>query len=312
MERIRKIRLDEVLPDIRWETIAPPYLNYDYFRGSDLYPFRFDATAFDPVNAWWLIEASTLAYSEENFAREGFRRAGLQEIRFFSGPGTQCYVASNSDFVIVAFRGTEIRKRDETSDFMNIVADLRTDFDILLVDSGHGGKVHRGFKEALDEVWEKQGLLDYIRSRDDDRRSIWFTGHSLGAALATLAADRYGNVTGLYTYGSPRVGDESFKRDFHIDAYRVVNNSDIVATIPPEGFYHHVGDLKYIDSNGRLHDNPGEWARLADGILGKISRIFDSIGRFRSVFAPFIPDDIIDHVPVLYAAHIRNNILFGP
>jgi triacylglycerol lipase len=236
----------------------------------------------------------------------------LQDVRFFSGTGTQCYVADNDNFVIVAFRGTEIRKKDEKSDFLNIVADLKTDFDILLVDSGQGGKVHKGFKEALDQVWETEGLLDYIRSRDNDRRSIWFTGHSLGAALATLAANRYGNVRGVYTYGSPRVGDEVFKRDFHVNAYRVVNNSDIVATIPPEGFYQHVGELKYIDSKGRLHDNPGGCGIPADGIQGKISGLLDSLSRLRYGFVSLIPDEIIDHVPLLYAAHIWNNILFGP
>lgn len=308
MKENGKRKIVDILPELRWETMAPPYLRYNYFQGSKLHPLRYDANVFDVVNAWWLIEASTLAYSEEEFAREKFVQAGLTEVKFFSGSGTQCYVASNEDFVIVAFRGTEIRLRKGKMDFQNIVADIMTDSDILLVPSGQGGKVHEGFKKALDEVWEERGLRQYICSKDNGHRTIWFTGHSLGAALATLAADRYGNVRGLYTFGSPRVGDEPFKNDFYINTYRIVNNNDIVARVPPEGLYRHVGNLKYIDENGILHDNPSRWETLTHGILGRISHIFNSLGQIRSGFASLVPDDIVDHIPLLYATHLWNNI----
>jgi triacylglycerol lipase len=308
MKENGKRKIMDILPELRWETMAPPYLRYNYFQGSKLHPLRYDANVFDLVNAWWLIEASTLAYSEEEFAREKFVQAGLTEVKFFSGSGTQCYVTSNEDFVIVAFRGTEIRLRKGRTDFQNIVADIMTDSDILLVPSGQGGKVHEGFKKALDEVWEERGLRQYICSKDNGHRTIWFTGHSLGAALATLAADRYGNVRGLYTFGSPRVGDEPFKNDFYINTYRIVNNNDIVARVPPEGLYRHVGNLKYIDENGILHDNPSRWETLTHGILGRISHIFNSLGQIRSGFASLVPDDIVDHIPLLYATHLWNNI----
>ena len=75
----------------------------------------------------------------------------------------------------------------------------------------NSGNVHRGFKAALLEVWTD--LENYVSNLQKDNLKIWITGHSLGAALATLAADRYGNVQGLYTYGSPRVGDQDFKKD---------------------------------------------------------------------------------------------------
>jgi hypothetical protein len=110
MEESLRRKIEDILPEIRGDAIAPPYQNYSFFVGGDLYPFRHDAATFDVVNAWWLIEAATLAYSEEDFARERFVKAGLPEVAFFSGPATQCYVAGNDRFVIVAFRGTEIRK----------------------------------------------------------------------------------------------------------------------------------------------------------------------------------------------------------
>jgi triacylglycerol lipase len=298
----------EVLPEVSLESIAPPYLNYRYFEGHQAYPFHHRATRFNMVNAWWLIEAATLAYAEAEFVSKVLRPTGLTEVRPFSGTSTQCYVAHNDDLVMVAFRGTEIRKRPGRPDIRNIIADLKADCDLRLTASGQGGRVHQGFKDALDEVWETQGLLDYIRSLHSSRRSMWFTGHSLGAALATLAADRYGDVDGLYTFGSPRVGDIDFKIDFHINAYRFVNNNDIVARVPPPGLYKHVGELKYIDSKGLIHDNPSRWERLTDNIRGEIAYLFNALGQIRSGFANFLPDDIIDHVPTLYATHIWNNI----
>ena len=134
------------------------------------------------------------------------------------------------------------------------------------------------------------------------------TGHSLGAALATLAADRYGNVQGLYTYGSPRVGDRNFKEDFNVNAYRFVNNSDIVTKVPPAGTYLHVGELKYIDSEGTIHDNTNRWERWTDEIQGQFKNIFNAIGQTRKGFTEVLLEPIVDHVPTRYAIHIWNNI----
>ncbi|HMK64777.1 MAG TPA: hypothetical protein VK564_03215, partial [Thermodesulfobacteriota bacterium] len=206
MTDIQKRRISDCLPKISWETITPPYPDYNYFQDNQFQPFQYGAGDFNPVNAWWLIEASILAYSEEAFIKEKLLLAGIPEMKFFSGPSTQCYVANNDHLVFVVFRGTEINRQNGRFDFQNIIADLVADFNFQLVDSGGAGKVHKGFKKALDEVWDGGGLLDYIKSKDDGKRTLWFAGHSLGAALAALAADRYDTIHGLYTYGSPRVG----------------------------------------------------------------------------------------------------------
>ena len=301
----------KILPEITWDAIAPPFPDYPYFEGADIYPFRHQATAFDMVNAWWLIEASTLAYAEEDFVRPVFQKAGLTDVKFFTGDSTQCFVANNDHFVIVVFRGTEIRRRPGESGFHihNIIADVKTDADIILTDWDQDRKVYRGFKNALDEVWEKKGLIEYIKSKDTPNLTIWFTGHSLGAALATLAADRYdGKIQGLYTFGSPCVGNINFVKYFHISAYRFVNNNDIVTHWPPLDWYKHVGELKYIDSDGIVYDNSSRWERITDSIRGELSYIANSPGQIRHGFAHLIPDNIVDHVPILYATHIWNNI----
>jgi triacylglycerol lipase len=288
--------------------LAPPYLDYEYFKDCTQLPFRYESNIFDIVNAWWLIEAATLVYADKEFATEKFKQnAGFQEVEYFDSEATQCYVASNEKSAIVTFRGSEARLREGDSSVGYIFADWMANFNFAPEPWEQGGNVHRGFKGALDEVWDD--LEDHISNLQKHNRKIWMTGHSLGAALATLAADRFGNVQGLYTYGSPRVGDRNFKDDFNVNAYRFVNNSDIVTKVPPAAMYLHVGELKYIDSEGTIHDNTNRWERWTDEIQGQFKNIFNAIGQTRKGFTEVLLEPIVDHVPTRYAIHIWNNIV---
>lgn len=299
--------MKKLLPTITWQNAAPPYYGYEYFQGNESYPFRPAAERFDLVNAWWLSEAATLVYAEGEFVRSCFQRAALPKIKHFNGESTDCFVANNNTFIIVAFRGTESRRRPGAQDFQNVIADVKADCNIILVESPHGGRVHKGFSDALDEVWEE--LLDYIKSIHSSSRALWITGHSLGAALATLAADRYGDVQGLYTFGSPRVGDSGFKKQFSVKAYRVVNDNDIVTAVPPPGLYRHVGELWYIDSDRLIHHDSPRIEMWADGVRGEMRNIADSFEQVWQGSFNYIPSGFKDHVPLLYAVHIWNNLV---
>ena len=295
------------IPRITFKNLSPPFTDYDYFQGYQEYPFQVQATGFNLINAWWLAEVSTLVYADEDFVRARFSKAGLPQVRFFDKQSTQCYVANNDQFAIVAFRGSEIWKKQETFDLSKVIADLKADVDIRLTDWHQGGKVHRGFKEALEEVW--LDLLPYIRQLDNKGCTIWMTGHSLGAALATLCAGRYGNVQGVYTFGSPRLGNDVFKEKFDVNTYRIVNNDDIVARVPPPGAYVHVGELKFIDSDGVIRDHMIEKEypvkKQPDETYGQENTNPPK----KNSFAGFVPAAFRDHVPLLYAVHLWNNII---
>jgi hypothetical protein len=74
-------------------------------------------------------------------------------------------------------------------------------------------------------------------------KRVWFMGHSLGGALATLcfaearADPRLREKAYLVTFGAPRIGDVEFVRRFeqdHSDRYlHLVNRSDPVPEMPP-------------------------------------------------------------------------------
>jgi triacylglycerol lipase len=298
------------LYEITLKNLAPPYLDYEYFKNSAQLPFRHASNVFDMVNAWWLIEAATLVYAEKEFVTENFKKnAGLSEVKFFSGKSTQCFVAGNDQFAIVAFRGSEARLRESDADPRHVIADWMADFDFLPVPWDRGGKVHRGFKEALQEVWP--GLEEYISNLLKNNRKIWITGHSLGAALATLAADRCENIQGLYTYGSPRVGDGEFKKNFKVNGYRFVNNSDIATKVPPAGIYRHVGEIRFIDSDGVIHDNTDRQPSWADEIQGQIKDVIEALRQTGKGLTGALFEPIVNHVPTLYAIHIWNNLVSG-
>ena len=107
------------------------------------------------------------------------------------------------------------------------------------------------------------------------------TGHSLGAAMATITATRV-DAECLYTFGSPRVGGKEFIKQLNCEHHRFVNNNDIVTKVPPQimGFQH-CGEERYFNAYG-CERNPTYWQRWKDFFRGmwagwKQGKFFDSL-----------------------------------
>ncbi|KAI0471894.1 alpha/beta-hydrolase [Xylariaceae sp. FL0804] len=116
-----------------------------------------------------------------------------------------------------------------------------TDFTFLQIscDFVDSCLVHEGFATAWDEVSDDVLAALATATADNPSYAIVYTGHSLGAAVATLAA-AYGREAGyagdLYTYGSPRVGNGNlvaFITDQAGGEYRVTHLDDPVPRLPP-------------------------------------------------------------------------------
>ncbi|MEX1027077.1 MAG: lipase family protein [Candidatus Paceibacterota bacterium] len=131
-----------------------------------------------------------------------------------------------NEVLVVAFRGTDLAQ----------LADVWTDLDYDPVPTDNG-KVHRGFYDA------STALFGSVTAAIDRRepRHVWLTGHSLGGAIATLTMRRLQQsgmrVDGLVTFGQPRVGDRDFTEQMNsqlgIRMLRVINEDDVVASLPP-------------------------------------------------------------------------------
>ena len=152
--------------DLSFEGLFAPNKSYEYFKNAADHPFRPASNKFQLVNAWWLAEASMLAYVlEHGFVRTRLEQAGFTQTEFFENDCTQSFVASNDEFVIVCFRGTEVKEKK----------DLTTDMKFWQTRAAAGGRVHAGFEEALDKVWSNiSARLQDIQSQSGNKLKVWF------------------------------------------------------------------------------------------------------------------------------------------
>ena len=216
-------------------------------------------------NARLLGEAANIAYQSPETCQKWARDNGFgEDFDFFSNMGpktdTNGFVAQNANTILVAFRGTNPRER----------IDWIIDFNALK-DKGafQGVQVHEGFFDALGAVWGhtfggKQILPGRLLNRGN--RAVWITGHSLGGALAELAAARAivengVPVQGVYTFGQPRVGNDAFAKKMETPLgariFRFINNLDIVPRVPLYGMgYRHYGSEIFFNSKEQQEDLP--------------------------------------------------------
>ena len=156
---------------------------------------------------------------------ENLTLLSLKLVDTFDRNGTQAIIVANDEFSVLAFRGTEATS----------IRDIKADADAVAVACPSGGNIHSGFNDAYNEV-----ALDIQRRLDkDDLKDLplYITGHSLGGALATIAAKKIthprGGIAACYTFGSPRVGDEHWIANIKAPIYRLVNAADCVTMLPP-------------------------------------------------------------------------------
>lgn len=149
---------------------------------------------------------------------------GMKLIKTFDSNGTQAIIVENDNLIALAFRGTE-----PTS-----IKDIKSDTKATSTRCESGGKVHSGFKEAYEDV--SFDVQTYLDSMGEIRKPLFITGHSLGGALATIAAKRLeypGGIAACYTFGSPRVGNQEWVSNIKTPLYRLVNAADCVTMMPP-------------------------------------------------------------------------------
>jgi len=278
-------------PDLTFEALFGPRREYDYFTAASAHPFPADATGFGPLVATRLADAALLAYvPEREFVRDALARGGFTDVRFFLRRRTLAVAASAGDTVIVAFRGT------------NSIERFPQNLKLLLAPEGEG-RVHAGYREAVDLVWPRL-------SKHLGDRPVWFTGHSLGGGLALVAAARHTPARGVLTFGAPRVGNRDYRDAFPTPAFRFVNNADMVPDLPPGIGYHHVGRLLYFDRAGDVHEQPRRLDRAKDVAGAHVERARATIARWRKGdWSAIAYDGLIDHAPVLYATLAWNRFV---
>lgn len=297
------------------EGLSPPYTDFPYFEHADALAFRPGDRAYSPVNAWWLADSSMLVYDRPEsveamvaaspLAGQGYRLDWLG-----SRDDNRGMTLSNDESLIVVFRGTRIEVRS----FQDVaeVALLQQDdlwVDVQLMPAVHraGGRVHRGFLTAFAEVADS---LDAVVRERRPGQALWLAGHSLGGALATLAAAHVGReaVQGLYTFGAPRVGDPAFTAVLPVEShYRLVHREDWVPRLPPRLLgYAHAGVARAV-SGGPPRDPWNDFKIGANDLKAALAAMARE-KRFQTRDLPFKIGGISDHMPIYYATLLWNAV----
>jgi triacylglycerol lipase len=309
---------------------------YEFFRDSSLLQFDAQSPGYSRINAWLLSDLSFLAYTtcDTPAETEDQLRPVLERVfepasfgvKVFHGKvpvlGTkvidnkiQCIVAHDVSKGIVAFGGTLSKS----------LGNWLTDVEFQLVDE-HGPiglRVHRGFKDGVDSVWPD--LLRYLTSVPQNGQDFrwWFTGHSLGAALATVAVRRFGRAHALYTYGSPRTGNATFAKDVVRSVmgrcYRVVNHEDIVTHVPPTELddWAHAGRVMYFEDHDRTPSLLQRFIFATRHLFGRprlideaTRSLFHAAGHLKEEYVDHLPlRPCIDHAPVFYSKVLWNDFV---
>lgn len=213
-----------------------------------------------------MAKCAGYAYLDAKEAKPKYKEIGFTGHKFFENDGAQCHAIWNNDIFVFAFRGTE---PDELSD-------LLADLNAIPRGAMTHGLVHSGFRGEVDKLWEQ--LVDFQKKHEG--KTFYITGHSLGGAMATVATSRFEEFTPvehLYTFGSPRVGTRSFVKNIKTKHTRVVNNNDIVTTVPLfiMGYKHH-GELTYINFYGNIRKLT-LWQAIKDKLRGWGSSALDGV-----------------------------------
>ncbi|ROP41725.1 lipase family protein [Saccharothrix texasensis] len=262
------------------------------------------ATGYDARQAYCMAKAAELAYQDRDGVEATAAGWGFDRVRHhhstFSPPfaisDTRAYTMASPTMIVTAFRGTEpARLRDWLSDTTTPP----------WPGPANTGLVHYGFAEALRAVFPS--VLAAVEELRDDEQTVWFTGHSLGGGLAMLAAawlhfeEPALPAQGVYTFGQPRTCNhalaDAYDRALSGRTFRVVNNNDVVAQVPPEPVFRHVAALRHIDSSGKVRTSTSVVGNLLD--RGK--------GMTADPFAP-AADGVRDHLVKAYVAALEKNL----
>ena len=135
------------------------------------------------------------------------------------------FVAMLDGSVVLSFEGTET-----LTNWLDDLKFAKTDRNM----SCAGCKVHSGFYDCWKGL--DAPMVEHVRALREAHPAapVYVTGHSLGAAIAVIAAyilqyDLGVPIAGVYTYGGPRVGNRAFA-SYYLFAVRDARD---VAPHPP-------------------------------------------------------------------------------
>lgn len=236
--------------------------------------------------AYYRFEEGERPRLDAALAEAGFSKAATFQ---FPAAGAQAFGSTMPDGTsVVAFRGTQ------PGNLQDLAADARSN----LVAFQDGARVHAGFLAAFRSI--EKAVAEWIGQTGGGR--LVFTGHSLGAAMASVAGAVHRHAE-VVNFGSPLVGDGGFAALFGGQKLRrYVDCCDCITRVPPGLLgYVHAGEGLYIDRFGRVQ------AGLSDAGIGedrRLARRSYAMKHAWKVWHNVLARDLADHAPVNYVSAV--------
>ncbi|XP_052769411.1 uncharacterized protein LOC128209427 [Mya arenaria] len=325
-----------------------PCTNYMNIEQNTLCP-KARHEKYDPEEGYRLALLSAVAYAEPEYVQKClYHSLPSYDFELVEAIGRKCNLRFNDykecfaytaishkrSTIILSYRGTASTPKykqlldealetfEEEKDFRNI------------------GKVHAYFHYAFNKLYDPC-LRESIRklTRQYMSYDVIVTGHSLGGAMASLAAVALvkdgvvpGNRLSLYTFGMPRTGDKDFAygHDLTVNrSWRIVHYKDLVARIPrsSDDAYHHGMEIyypregmnytsNYVECRGDedMECSKGQRIDLIDGIKYHTSYFGINLGEHcknelryrRSSEEPRFPDNHCEVISLKDAEKLAN------
>jgi hypothetical protein len=239
------------LPTIKTFSVVPSTMTL--FSQSklttDIESFNTESTQYNREIAYFLSIISGWSYADgEDFTSKlqyyGLFDADVTQIQVtndaMSVVATAYFVMTKEGVGILSFRGTE------PANIINWLTDANT-----MQQPFMGGKIHSGFLNNTKELWNQ---ISTCIDSAVGLKSLYITGHSLGAAMAAVATikmhqdnqDWWSKLRGVYTFGQPMVANSGLARlcqkNFGDMFYRHVFARDVVPRVPSRD----LGDFKHF------------------------------------------------------------------
>ena len=113
------------------------------------------------------------------------------------------------------------------------------------------------------------------------------------------------DVAGVYTFGSPRVGNTEYAKHYRVPHFRVVHNNDLVAMVPPPLVYQHTGKMIFIDAEGRVSERPAFMKQVKSQFKGHLKHAKRYFKRVTAGQLKSVPNgNLADHAPLYYVVYL--------
>jgi hypothetical protein len=248
--------------------------------------------------------------------------------------------SSDGQVVILCYRGTE------PLTFINWLTTLDVNAETIPMSApGATGpfNVHGGFYRnvratgndvltALERALKGRSVLRE-KGQDMPKRmeALYITGHSLGGAMAALAAVRLlsdhafdpiaQKLKAVYTFGQPMIGCPDFARACAEDPFLAQNliryryRNDVVPSLPPatSGVFAHFGqEYRYVDGNWRRAEQPtAQTSNLVDRATAQLALLATPVRLLRKFTLPYSAEDHLPHHYVSALTPARVTSEFG-